>query len=78
MPLFPSESTVFSIKKDAKIHKEDALRITKQKLLSLSVDRPEHRPTRSKYDAHDTAMGKTNKTMTMEDNIHQDTVENIF
>ena len=69
MPLFPSESTVFSIKKDAKIHKEDALRITKQKLQSLSVDRPEHRPTRSKYDPHD-SMSKTNKTMTMEDNIH--------
>jgi len=61
---------VFTLKRDSKVQKSDALKISKETIERISIDRPIHRQVRHKYTTSET--DKTNnKTMTLEDNFNQ-------
>jgi len=79
-PYFNESTEAFSVNTREKVKKEDGLKISRDTLERLAITRPEHRITRIKFDqtVAESLAQKNNKTMTVEDNIHENETEAIF
>ena len=70
-PYFTETMPVFTLKRDLKVQKSDALKISRSTLKRISIDRPMHKQVRQKYQFGQLDETKNNKLMTLEDNINQ-------